>query len=166
MYDDESEVLNYQVLFDDILDDRFIIQYEKNSSTHTNAMSTALQDPQPYDLYIKIDDDDIHKKDYIKTIVEYFKTNTCDILTSKISFQLNNYFVSKGVYKSLGGHFPDNNFLMPQTYAFNHKAFQVLRNIKDDNNFEDLQWRTAWSIHGLKDDNVDNSLKYHLAYSR
>lgn len=157
MYDDESEVLNYQILFDDILDDRFIIEYKKNSSTHTNSMSTVLQDPQPYDIYIKIDDDDIYKKDYIKTIVEYFSENPCDILTSKICYQLNNYFLSRGVYKSLGGHFPNNNFLMPQTYAFNHKAFQVLRNIKDDSNFEDLQWRNTWSIHGLKDDNVDNS---------
>jgi cellulose synthase/poly-beta-1,6-N-acetylglucosamine synthase-like glycosyltransferase len=157
MYDDESEVLNYQFLFDDILDDRFIIQYKKNASTHTNSMSTVLQIPQPYDIYIKIDDDDIYKKDYIKTIVEYFEKNSCDILTSKISYLLNNYFLSRGVYKSLGGHFPNNNFLMPQTFAFSHKAFHILRNIKDDHNFEDLQWRNAWSIHGLKDDNVDNS---------
>lgn len=157
MYDEESEISNYEILFDDILDDRFMIQYKKNSSTHNNALTTILQSPQPYDIYIKIDDDDIYKKDYVKTIVDRFKTNTCDILSSKIGSQLNNFFLSKGEYRSLGGHYPNNKFLMPQTYAFNHKAFQVLRNIKDDNNFEDLQWRESWSKSGLIDDNIDNS---------
>jgi cellulose synthase/poly-beta-1,6-N-acetylglucosamine synthase-like glycosyltransferase len=157
MYDEESEIANYEVLFDDILDDRFIMEYKKNSSTHSNYMSPLLQPSEPYDLYIKIDDDDIYKKDYLKTIVEYFESNPCDILTSKIGNQLNNYFVSKGEYRSLGGDYPYHNFLMPQTYAFNHKAFEIIRNIKDDNNYEDLQWRTAWSKHKLKDGNVDNS---------
>src|SRR4051812_37661356 len=63
MYDDESEIANYETLFDDILDDRFIVQYNKNSSTHSNAMTTLSQSPILYDIYIKIDDDDIHKKD-------------------------------------------------------------------------------------------------------
>lgn len=62
MYDDRSEISNYEILFDDILDDRFIIQYRKDSSTHTNSMSAILQCPQPYDIYIKIDDDDIYKE--------------------------------------------------------------------------------------------------------
>lgn len=157
MYDDESEVSNYEDLFDDILDDRFIIQYKKNSSTHSNYMSPLIQCPQPFDIYIKIDDDDIYKKDYVKTIVEYFETHKSDVLSSKIGYQLNNYYLSKGDFRSLGGHYPNNHFLMPQTYAFSHKAFKVLLTIKDDNNYEDLQWRTAWSMSGLKDDNIDNS---------
>ncbi|MEH7416915.1 hypothetical protein V7266_16640, partial [Neobacillus drentensis] len=141
----------------DILDDRFKIQYKKNSKTHTNAMTTISQCPEPYDLYIKIDDDDIYKKDYVKTVVEYFEKHQCDILSSKISYQLNNYHLAKGNYKSLGGHFPNNNYRMPMTFAFSQKAYQILLTIKDNNNYEDLQWRTAWSKYGLKDDNVDNS---------
>jgi hypothetical protein len=157
MYDNESEVADYEVLFDDILDDRFIIKYYKNSSTHANYMSTLLQCPTHHDIYIKIDDDDIYKKDYVKTIVDYFETHKCDILSSKINHQLNNYFLSKGNYQSLGGNFPDSNFLMPMTYAFNHKAYAVLLTIKDNKNYEDLQWRAAWSRFGLKDHNVDNA---------
>jgi cellulose synthase/poly-beta-1,6-N-acetylglucosamine synthase-like glycosyltransferase len=157
MFDNESEVKDYEILFDDILDDRFKIQYKKNSRTHTNAMTTISQCPEPYDLYIKIDDDDIYKKDYVKTIVEYFETHKCDVLSSKISYQLNNYHLAKGNYKSLGGHFPNNNYLMPMTFAFSQKAYQILLTIKDNKNYEDLQWRTAWSKYGLKDDNVDNS---------
>ncbi|WP_242221213.1 glycosyltransferase [Bacillus cereus group sp. BfR-BA-01380] len=157
MYDDESEIANYEILFDDILDDRFIIQYNKNSSTHTNTMTTLSQCPVPYDIYIKIDDDDIYKKDYVKTIIEYFETHKCDVLSSQVGYQLNNYFLSKGNYGSLGGHFPNNNFLMPATFAFSHKAYQVLLKIQDNNGYEDLQWRTAWSTCGLKDHNVDNS---------
>lgn len=157
MYDNEAEVLDYEVLFDDILDERFMIQYRKDSSTHTNSMSTILQCPEPYDLYIKIDDDDIYKKDYVKTIVDYFETHKCDILSSKIGYQLNNYHLSKGDYRNLGDSFQNNNFLMPQTFAFSHKAYQILLNIQDNYNFDDLLWREAWSKNGLKDDNVDNS---------
>jgi hypothetical protein len=157
MYDDVSEISNYEYLFDDILDERFIIKYNKNSSTYVNYMTTISQCPTPYDIYIKMDDDDIYKKDYVKTIVEYFETHECDILSSEIGSQLNNYFLSKGNYRSLGGDFPDNNFLMPQTYAFSHKAYKGLLHIEDNRNFEDLQWRAAWTSCGLKDDNVDNS---------
>lgn len=157
MYDDESEVSNYEVLFDDILDDRFIIKYRKDSSTHTNSMSAISQCPEPYDIYIKIDDDDIYKKNYVKTIVEYFETHKCDVLSSEIGHQLNNYYLSKGNYRSLGGHFPNNHYLMPQTFAFSHNAYQVLLNTTDNGTFDDLLWRDAWSKHGIKDDNVDNS---------
>lgn len=157
MYDKESEVSNYEILFDDILDDRFKINYRKDSTHHTNSLSAILQSQQLYDIYIKIDDDDIHKKDYVKTIVEYFETHKCDILSSEIGYQLNNYYLSTGNYKSLGGHFPNNKFLMPQTFAFNYKAFQVLPNIKDNGLVDDLLWRDAWSKNGFKDENVDNS---------
>ncbi|MEH7333233.1 glycosyltransferase [Neobacillus drentensis] len=156
-YDEESEVSNYEILFDDILDDRFIIKYKQDSSHHINALSAITQCPEPYDIYIKIDDDDIHKKDYVKTIVEYFETHQCDILSSEIGYQLNNYYVSTGTFRSLGGHFPNNSFLMPQTFAFSHKAFQVLPNIVDNGQVDDLLWRDAWSKNGFKDENVDNS---------
>jgi hypothetical protein len=157
MYDDESEIANYECLIDDILDDRFLVRYNKNSSSLGRYMTALSQSPEPYDIYIKIDDDDIHKKEYVKTIVEYFETHSCDVLSSHISSQLNNYFLSKGNYKSLGGHYPNNNYLMPMTFAFSHKAYQILLDIKDDYNHDDLQWRDAWSKCGLTDDNVDNS---------
>ncbi|MCM3765778.1 glycosyltransferase [Neobacillus niacini] len=156
-YDKESEVSNYDILFDDILDERFIIHYMKDSTHHTNALSAIQHCPEPYDLYIKIDDDDIHKKDYVKTIVNYFQMHECDIISSEIHYQLNNYYFSTGKFRSLGGHFPNNTFLMPQTFAFNHKALQVLYTVADNGQPDDLLWRDAWSRHGLKDANVDNS---------
>lgn len=157
MYDDISEIADYDKLFDDILDERFIIGYQENSSSLQRYMNAISQCPTPYDIYIKIDDDDIHKKDYVKTIVDYFAEHQCDILSSHVKYQLNNYHLSKGNYRSLGGHYPNSNYLMPMTFAFSFKAYQILLNIKDDYNHDDLQWRTAWSKHGIKDDNVDNS---------
>lgn len=157
MYEDESETTNYEYLFDDIIDDRFLIRYNKNSSSLARYMTAISQSPERYDLYIKMDDDDIYKRDYVKTIVEYFETHECDVLSSHISSQLNNYFLSKGNYRSLGGHYPNNNYLMPMTYAFSHKAYETLLDVKDNNNHDDLQLRDAWSKCGLKDHNVDNS---------
>jgi hypothetical protein len=137
MYDNESEVADYGCLYDDILDDRFIIGYHKNLSHHERHLITLSQCPGPYDIYIKTDDDDIYKRDYVKTVVEYFSTHECDVLSSHIVYQLNNYFLSKGNYRSLGGDYPNNNYLMPMTFAFNHKAYQILLNVKDNNNNDD-----------------------------
>jgi hypothetical protein len=157
MYDDVSEVANYESLFDDILDDRFIIGYNKNSSSLARYMTTLLQCPTPYDIYIKIDDDDIYKRDYVKTVVEYFDTHECDVLSSQIGYQLNNYFLSKGDYRTFCGDTPINNYLMPQTFAFSHKAYQIMLNINDNQDHEDRQLRSAWFEAGLKADIIDNS---------
>jgi hypothetical protein len=157
MYDEESEIENYEGLFDDIVDDRFTIRYNKNCSSLARYMTAISQSTGPYDIYIKIDDDDIHKRDYVKTIVDYFETHECDVLSSHISSQLNNFYLSKGYYRNLGGDFPNNNYLMPMTFAFSHKAYEILLGIEDNNNHDDLQWRDAWSEQGLKDHNVDNS---------
>ncbi|HEX9060085.1 MAG TPA: glycosyltransferase [Clostridia bacterium] len=160
MYDDQSEIANYEAMFDDIVDDRFLIQYYQNSPTHTNAMKTISQCPEPSDIYIKMDDDDIYKKDYVKTIVDYFDTHDCDVLSSYAGHQLNNYFLSKGNFGSLGGNFPNNKYLMPGTLAFTHKAYQVLLTINDNTMIDDIQWRDAWTKNGLKDDNVDNARNF------
>ncbi|MCA1055431.1 glycosyltransferase [Rossellomorea aquimaris] len=157
MYDNESDIANYEALFEDIIDQRFVVQYHKNSSTHTNAITTISQCPSSYDLYVKMDDDDIYKKDYVKTIVDYFQGNQCDILSSYAGYQLNNHFMSKGKYGSLGGDFPGHHFLMPGTLAFSRKAYEILLNIQDNTNIDDIQWREAWSKNGLKDHNVDNA---------
>jgi len=157
----DGEIINYECLYDDVFDNRFIVEYRRNASTHVNAMGTIAHAisrcASPFDIYIKIDDDDIYKRDYVKTIVKFFETHNCDILSSKIGFQLNNHFLSIGDYHNLGGDFPHNNFLMPQTYAFSHKAYEIICGIKDDGNFDDLQWRYAWVTKGLSDHNVDNS---------
>lgn len=157
LYDDESEIANFQCLFDDILDDRFQIGYQKNCSSLARYMTTIAKGPVPYDLYIKIDDDDIHKRDYLKTIVEYFNKHQCDVLSSPIGYQLNNYYLSKGNYRTFCGDAPVNNYLMAQTFAFSHKAYQTLLKIEDNHDDESRQWMAAWTADGLKADNVDNA---------
>jgi hypothetical protein len=157
MYDDESEIANYECLFDDILDDRFLIRYCKNSSFHTNALTALSHSPEPYDIYIKIDDDDIHKRDYVKTIVEYYENHKFDVLSSPVGYQLNNYFLSKGKYYTFCGDPPKNNYLMALTFAFSHKAYQIILNIKDNQDDETRQWMVAWLEAGLVADTFDNS---------
>lgn len=157
MYDDESEIANYECLYDDILDDRFIIGFNKNGTSHERYMTTLSQSSQAYDIYIKIDDDDIYKKDYVKTIVEYFETHECDVLSSPVGYDLNNYFLSKGYHYTFCGDPPVNNFLMAPTFAFSHKAYQVLFDIIDNYDDESRQWMAAWPAAGLESQNVDNA---------
>jgi hypothetical protein len=89
--------------------------------------------------------------------VEYFETHECDVLSSSIGYQLNNYFLSKGNFRTFCGDPPVNNYLMAQTFAFSHKAYQILLDIKDNQDDESRQWMTAWFEAGLKADNIDNS---------
>jgi hypothetical protein len=157
MHRNESEVADYECLYDDILDDRFMIRHHKNVSHHERYLTTISQCPGPFDLYIKMDDDDIYKKEYIKTIVEYFETHECDILSSPIGYQLNNYFLSKRTFQTFCGDPPVNNYLMAQTFAFSQKAYEVLLHIQDNQDDESRQWMTAWFEAGLKADTVDNA---------
>jgi hypothetical protein len=70
--------------------DWFIVGYYNNLSHHERNLITLSQCQGPFDIYIKTDDDDIYKRDYVKTVVEYFETHECDVLSSSIGYQLNN----------------------------------------------------------------------------
>ncbi len=158
----------YLDVIDDVFNSRTMrICHSINNHTHFNNMTAIkqLKTHEDYDLFIKMDDDDIYKADYVQTIVDAFKADpTIDIVSSKISHQLNGnkLMYNSERYDNLGGNPGESTYHMPMTFAFNKKAFNVIKNLThaDIIGHDDMMWRIQWEAHGLKhvavqnDDNV------------
>lgn len=141
--------------------DDFTISITENDHTHFNNMTAikAVENYEDYDLFIKMDDDDVYKSDYVKNIITLFKNNPdVDVVSSEIKFQLNGTEVYPVDAKDLGGN-TDVEYRMPMTYAFNKKALDAIINLekKDMFGFDDMTWRIIWKAHKLKHAVVNNS---------
>jgi hypothetical protein len=162
---DPDDLQIYLSLVDDIyIPGKMAIIHSKNSHTHFNNMSAIkqLKNYEKYDLFIKMDDDDIYKSGYVQTIVNMFtEDSTVDIISSKIGYQLNGHklYYSPEGYDNLGGNPGDSTYHMPMTFAFNKKAFDVIKDLTyaDVQGHDDMMWRIAWEKHGLKHVSVDNT---------
>lgn len=154
-----DNALNNLVLIDDLVVEDVIIT--KNSHTHFNNMAAikAVDGYEDYDLFIKMDDDDIYKSEYVQNIVTFFENNPdVDIVSSEIKYQLNGTEIYLANAKDLGGN-TDVEYKMPMTYAFNKKALDAIINLeeKDMFGFDDMIWRIIWKAHGLKHAVVSNA---------
>jgi cellulose synthase/poly-beta-1,6-N-acetylglucosamine synthase-like glycosyltransferase len=165
--DDFQQVYN-NILIDDIKDPRVVYTEQVNHKicfTHYNAMDTIKSVPnyQDYDLFIKMDDDDIYKKDYVKNVVEFFKNNPdTDIVSSKVNTQLNGFTIIRknSGYETLGRIAKEDHSNMPMTFAFTKKALDLIINLTRSeigSDWEDMAWRRAWIKAGLIHKTVDNS---------
>jgi glycosyltransferase involved in cell wall biosynthesis len=152
---------NFLPLYDDLLDDKLIVTKGNNNFIHFNNMIAIKSVPNydEYDVFIKMDDDDIYKKDYVKNIMDFFQANPdVDIVSSRINHQLNGIQMVSGNYDSLGGNPNSSTYHMPMTFAFNKKAFDCIVNTPPNevNWNDDLMWRYKWEDAGLKHMAVDN----------
>jgi len=167
-YNDQSEVENYDILFHDLKRDNLFITFNKNLHNHINYMNSirAVPDYLNYDIYIKIDDDDIHLSKYVETIVEFFKNQSIDVVSSGVKYQLNGnlMIVNNSGWGTLGGNPEGSNFKMPMTFAFNRKALDVLLTIDNPNKLSGKLWRRLWHESGMIHKIIDirENLIWHI----
>jgi len=165
--DQDTITKDFTPLYDDLIKDkRLIINVGVNHTygfSHFNNMDTikAISDYESYDLFIKMDDDDIYKSHYVENIVKLFKENpNIDITSSKINYQLNgaNLYHSEIGYDSLGGNPENSTYHMPMTFAFNKKALDYIINLtlNDVCGYDDNMWRKAWEENNLTHIAVNN----------
>lgn len=152
---------NFLPLYNDLLDDKLVVRTGVNDRIHLNNMFAIGHVPNyyEYDVFIKMDDDDVYKKDYVKNIVEMFQANPdVDIVSTRINHQLNGIQMVSGNYDNLGGNPNNSTYHMPMTFAFNKKAFDCIANIPPNEvgANDDLLWRYKWEDAGLKHMAVDN----------
>jgi hypothetical protein len=154
----ENKLQKIEFIFDDLKTEKNNFFFSENSHQHLNYIRaiTSVENYDEYDLFVKIDDDDIYKKDYVKTIVEFFENNDYDVVTSKINYQLNGSSVFTGDYNCYFVNPQNCSFKMPMTFAFNFTALQYILNIIELNNWEDNLWRDVW-CKNCKIGEMDNS---------
>lgn len=162
---DPDDWQNILPLVDDIYSHRnmhFI--HSTNSHTHFNNILAirSLGNYNTYDIFIKMDDDDIYKSGYVENIVKMFKEDPdIDIVSSQIRYQLNGHRVYEGEepFDNLGGNPGNSDYHMPMTFAFNRRALEVIKDLEQKDVFghDDMMWRMHWEAHGLKHATVDNT---------
>lgn len=155
MDDVPKDNLNEKI-FDDLISDRVKITYSKNSHQHENHMNAIynIKNLNEFDIFVKIDDDEIYKRDYIKTIVDNFEN--VDVVSSKMKYQLNGSKIFIGDYNNLGGNPHNCDFKIPSTFAFNLRALNLIKNLNKYYGFEDNMWRHTW-CGNTKIKEIDNS---------
>ena len=156
---------NYDMVYEDLIDKKTIISYSENVNQNTNHLTAIknIPDYESYDLFVKVDDDDIYKKDYIKNIVSFFENdNSVDVTSSKAKYQLNGFDIYQGNYKNLGANPANYEFNMPPTFAFNKKALASIINPTNQElvGYADMKWRNAWSKNNLVHKEIDNTSQW------
>lgn len=151
-------------VFDDLVSDSCFIHFNINENQHINHIKPILSTPNldDYDIFVKIDDDDFYKENYIENIVNVFKQNDVDIVSSKAKLIVNNNKVYIFEQDSLGGNPEGCDFKIPATFAFNRKALNLIINIDGYYGFEDNMWRDTWCNNKCKILEVDNTNEYVL----
>lgn len=158
-YDDGEDFDSYRVLLEDVLVPQSVHYVGNiNAHQHTNHVNaiTSVPNFMDYDLFIKIDDDDIYKRNYVQNIVDFFAFNKFDICSSSVIWQLNGYLVRAVNVSNLGGNPPGTDFNMPPTFVFNRKALLSILDIEISGYWEDKLWRYRWVRDGLMHIGMDN----------
>ena len=145
----EADETNYLPFVSDIpvkKKNNIFLAYGPTDHQHYNHMAAVSLAPDShYDLYLKIDDDDIYFNTYIEDIITSFQTHKWDISGSYSDGILNNNKIKRNIkYLTLNNTKKNPLQVMPGTLAFSHKAMALLQSTFETKlirkHFEDEQW--------------------------
>ena len=87
----ENDKIQYQSLLKEFNDDpRIVLSYTQNSTQHENYLKPIIQVGRDnYNLYIKIDDDDIYQAKYLETMIAFYKKSKKDIISCSLNRSIN-----------------------------------------------------------------------------
>lgn len=150
-----EEVYNYTDLLKDLEPtppQKLFLGYGPSLTPHQNYLGALDFAPwETYDLFIRIDDDDIYLKNYVEKVVLDFEKNHWDLSGSFAQSQINGHRYSKDSRLTHLGLHPEDIELgvpgmMSGTFAFSPKTMHFLKAIPhidpgQRNWWEDVLWR-------------------------
>jgi hypothetical protein len=129
---------------------RLVAGFGATEGQHANALAAlALVDLDAYDLFLKVDDDDVYEVDYVELCVRDFERRRWDFSGApSVGYLDDREFNPGGVWEDLGYSEDDVALgvdpFMPPTMAFSRKALDVVMALEDNGfEWEDVQWRQA-----------------------
>jgi hypothetical protein len=142
---------NYTDILNDIqikTNNEVQLAFGRSGDQHQNHMTaiTLEKNWEDFDLFLKIDDDDIYTKTYIEDVVNSYKKHQWDFSGTKSEGYINDIQYHSNIHISDLG-LSDEEIalgvpkLMPSTFAFTKKAIQKLMNIPAIKGWEDIAWR-------------------------
>jgi hypothetical protein len=110
--------------------------------------SLGLANLDDYDLFLKVDDDDIYLRSYVAEVVADFVANRWDFSGTHSHGLLNGRrWLPEYRQEDLGVEFEDLELqvpcIMPPTIALSRRALDVALASEDQGLFDDIQWRRA-----------------------
>lgn len=136
------------------------LDYGITSNMHENYLrSISLSDVENYDLFLKIDDDDIYRSSYVRDVVDSFLSIGWDYSGSHSDGILNgSRWYPDNKKPNLGLSDKDAELgvisIMPPTAAFSRRAIKKIMNLEYTDRFEDIAWRQQLA--------ADNEIKCHV----
>jgi hypothetical protein len=129
---------------------RLMAGFGATAGQHANALAAlALADLDEYDLFLKVDDDDVYEPDYVESCVRDFERRRWDFSGApSVGYLDDRDFSPTGVWDDLGYDGADDALgvesFMPPTMAFSRKALDLVMSLEDNGvDWEDVQWRRA-----------------------
>lgn len=160
---DRADPYNYISLLNDLAPHHgtLTIRYGRSGTQQFNHMQALeLADLDRYELFLKIDDDDVYRRGYVQEVTADYLHNQWDFSGTHAQGIMDG---SKWGPRNRCGHLgmePEDISLgvpemMPSSYAFNHKAIDVISDIAASiEKNEDILWRRQLT--------VDTNIKVHV----
>ena len=132
------------------------ISYGPTRSPHQNYLTPLQNQPlDDYDLFLKIDDDDIYFSNYVAEVVKDFVALRWDYSGSHAEGYLKGPHLIAQELSGLGLSEEDLKLaipeMMPPTIALSRKAVRAIFDVDDTGEWEDFLWRQHLAkVSGIK----------------
>jgi hypothetical protein len=137
-----------RALFEDLARPGLFLRFGPSTTQHENyANALAAADINSYDVFCKVDDDDLYRLNYIESVVTDFERQGWDYSgTHSQGIVLGRHWMPDQRLQSLGLMPPDHDAgvieVMPPTMAFSRRAIQHILAMSCGD-YEDISWRRA-----------------------
>jgi len=148
-YPDRTSI-HYEALLNDVCNNtsgKVLIEYGKSKTPHENyIIALKMINIDDYDVFFKIDDDDIYLQSYVKDVIDDFAVNRWDYSGTCSHGLLNGYrWYPEKIQRDLGLGQVDLDLeipgIMPPSAAFSRKAIRVILEAPGSDLRSDIHWR-------------------------
>jgi hypothetical protein len=148
-----------RALYEDLASPRLVLRFGPTATNHVNHLrALGAVDYERYDLFCKVDDDDVYRLDYIEGVVEDFLAHRWDYSGAHADGLVSGRRWLPSVRSQSLGLSPADRDLgvievMPPTTAFSRRGIEQILGLGDtcpeadatwrSDDFEDIGWRRA-----------------------
>jgi hypothetical protein len=146
----DRTAIHYEALLNDVCTNasgKVLIEYGQSKTPHDNNIRVLeMINIDDYDLFFKIDDDDIYLQSYVKGVIDDFSLNRWDYSGTWSHGLLNGHrWCPRKIQKDLGLGQEDIDLrvpsIMPPSAVFSRKAIRVILEAPATDLIEDIHWR-------------------------
>ncbi len=145
--DGDDYTTDYQDLISDLIETsnrQIAVKFGQSSHQHLNHLGALAQaNLEDYDLFLKIDDDDVYRRTYVENIVEDFEKNHWDLSGEHSVGTINGiYWKPHHTMENMGLEQDEMCCGMGSTWAFSRAAINAIVNLElNPCWFEDRLWK-------------------------